>query len=169
MTRGRSMGMDEWMQLVADCKLAGKGFDLRALRKVHAHCVPHHHEGLLEARLLLPHFVMALTLLSFQRSNAAWLEALPPGTKPPRPLPDCLVELMQMHVIPNAQRDTSHLFREQLAADNAIHAVLAQYDAKLLQTALLRPSRGGRVGPVGQQRLIGCLRQGCADGEPGRA
>eukprot|EP00966_Prymnesium_polylepis_P082266 1905249-Prymnesium_polylepis.1 len=48
---------------------------------------------------------MGLTLLAFQRANAAWLEALPPNTKPPRPLPDCLVELLQGHIIPNAQRD----------------------------------------------------------------
>lgn len=122
--RGRSLGMDEWMQLVSDCKLAGRGCDLRALRKVHGHCVPHNHEGVLEARLLLPQFMLALATVAFQRANAAWLEAPPPGSKAPRPLPDCLVELLQLNIVPHAQRDSVPQELVSLRDDNMVQDVI---------------------------------------------
>ena len=109
--RGKSLGADEWMELMHALKLGGKGFE-KSLRRCHLSSVPPEHNGALEGRLLPPHFLVALATLAFQRANSQYLEELKPGSKPAKPLPDCLVELLQLQLVPLAkarQRRQSNL------------------------------------------------------------
>ena len=98
--RSMSLGPDEWLQLMTDCRVPTRGLELRRLQRLHAACVP---AGAFEPRLLPQHFVRALVELALQRGNVEWLEgaaASAPGATPPRPLPDCLAWLLDEHVRP---------------------------------------------------------------------
>ena len=89
--RGMSLGQDEWLLLMTDCRVPTRGLEMRRLQRLHAACVP---PGAPEPRLLPQHFARALVELSLLRANAEWLAgkaATMPGATPPRPLPGCLV------------------------------------------------------------------------------
>ena len=147
--RGKTLGLEEWMQFCADCKLASKGFDLRALRRAHSQSATRAatraatDSGVPEKRLTLPSFLRALVGVAFSRANVAWLEAPPPGSAVPWPLPDCLVEMLQHHVTPHAQRDSTAAALARLRADSGVRAVLqTSHDALADLHRLALPEAG---------------------------
>ena len=47
------------------------------------------------------------------------------------PLPECLDTLLHATLLPSAKRDQSAVFREELARDERMQAVLAKHEPKL--------------------------------------
>ena len=100
--RGKSLGLEEWGNLLTDCRVITRGFELRRAQSIHAACVL---PDAPERRLLPPQFLAALVILAFEKSNASWLEAPPPGTLPPKPVAACVQELLETALVPLAARD----------------------------------------------------------------
>ncbi|KAL1507904.1 hypothetical protein AB1Y20_007510 [Prymnesium parvum] len=160
--RGRSLGIEEWLQFCSDCRLVTRNFDLPALRKLHGQCVPNTpDDGLLEARLLLPDFMTALTMLSFKRNNASWLKALPPDTLPPRPLPGCLIEVLQSNVVPHARRDPTSNLLKSLKQAPKVMELLEEHNGSLQElhkSLWVSSSSSPRVKAVEMQKVLSMLK-----------
>ena len=83
----------------------------------------------LDQELVLYEFVEVLIRISFWRSNP--YHGIHKLATKLIPLPDCLVQMLQEVVLPNAKRDDSALFKEKLATDKALQSAIESYDSKL--------------------------------------
>ena len=123
-SRGMSLGLEEWLVLMSDCKVPTRGFELRRLHKLHGACVP---AGAPEPRLLPQHFLQALVALALQRANFGWLETAASketGAASPQPLPGCLAWLLEEHILMHASRDdTPAVLAAAMADDGLVHAL----------------------------------------------
>ena len=72
-------------------------------------------------------------------------------------LPGCLKKMLEEVLIPNAKQDMSSLFREELAKDNDVQAVFAEYREKLRfyynEATLLTSTKGKQ-----ENKVRVCLR-----------
>ena len=99
-----------------------------------------------DQELVLYEFIELLIRIAFWRANPFFGLRGPEKAKSPRkaqsqgginipegvvPYPDCLRIMLHEVVLPNAQRDDSHLFKEQMANDKAMQEVLEAFDGKL--------------------------------------
>jgi hypothetical protein len=90
-------------------------------------------EDEMDLELVLHEFVEVLVRISFARANPKFGD-FKDGNKPPTtltPLPDCLDTMLNNVILPAAKRDDSAVFKDKLAGDAAMQAVLAAYEDKL--------------------------------------
>jgi len=85
----------------------------------------------LDQELVLYEFVEVLIRVSFWRANP--FHGIHKLAQTLTPLPDCLHQMLHEVVLPNAQRDNSSLFKEWLANDKGVQAVLQEYEPQLLE------------------------------------
>ena len=90
-------------------------------------------EDEMDMELVLHEFIEVLIRIAFWRANPAFGNY---SKKPPTtftPLPDCLDSLLHEIILPAAKRDDSAHFKEHLANDGPMQAVLVSYEEKLRQ------------------------------------
>jgi hypothetical protein len=83
----------------------------------------------MDAELVLYEFVEVLIRISFWRANP--YHGIHKLATKLIPLPDCLVQMLQEVVLPNAKRDDSALFKEKLATDKSMQEALDSCEASL--------------------------------------
>ena len=80
-------------------------------------------------RLTLVEFVGLLVRISFLRANPK--HGSYDNKQEVQPLPGCLATMLESFVIPNSKQDMSQVFREQLANDGAVQAMIHKYNEDL--------------------------------------
>ena len=86
-------------------------------------------EAVKDAELVLYEFIGLLVRIAFQRANPTFGNY---GNKRPVvPLPDCLVSMLEVEVLPRARKDQSAQFRETVMQELSVKAVLEEYSSKL--------------------------------------
>ena len=83
----------------------------------------------MDAELVLYEFVEVLIRISFWRANP--YHGIHKLATKLIPLPDCLVQMLQEVVLPNAKRDDSALFKEKLKNDKPMQEALDSCEASL--------------------------------------
>ena len=78
---------------------------------------------------MLFEFLACLVRIAFQRANPKFGQY--DNKRELVPLPGCLERMLTDVLLPNAKQDMSSLFREEIAEDAEVQAVLAEYRPKL--------------------------------------